>query len=112
MLKVPDVTMLDVAFGARAMDFMPKMEDIPDDFPNRQKWEKVTGTWFFGGLKNAKFTPKAWVDQGNALAAIRSVLGSFAPKHEHKEAAVAYMLSEWFDDVTYDEPDYSKLRGS
>ncbi len=110
MLKVPDVTMLDVAFGARAMDFMPKMEDIPESFTNQEKWSKVTGHWFFCGLKNAKWTPKAGVDQGKALAAVKAVLGSFAPKHEHKEAAVAYMLSEWFEDVTYDEPDFSKLR--
>lgn len=111
MLKIPDVTKLDMAFGARAMEIMPAMKDIPKDFPNRRKWKEVMGHWFFCGIKNAKWTPKPGVDQGKALAAIRTVLGSFDPKHEHKEAAVAYMLSEWFEDVTYDKPDFSELRG-
>jgi hypothetical protein len=31
----------------------------------------------------------------NAFRALQACLGSFAPKHEHKIAGVAYLLSEW-----------------
>lgn len=42
-------------------------------------------------------TAKPGVDAHKALRAIKAVLGSYEPKHEHKEAACAFMLSEWFD---------------
>lgn len=99
MLAIPDVTMLDVAFGSRALDFMPAMKDIPKDFPNQEKWLNIAAKWFFEGIKGATFVPKPGVDKNKALAAVAVVLRSFAPSHGHKEAAVAYMLSEWFEDV-------------
>jgi hypothetical protein len=103
MLKVPEVDGVDVIFGGKkALEIMPRMQDIPEDFPNRKKWEKVMNDWFFLGLKNAKWTPKEGVETKKALSAIKTVMGSFAPKHEHKEAAVVFMLSEWFHDVTYE----------
>lgn len=103
MLAIPDVTMIDTVFGGdKAIEIMPKMKDIPADFPGRKKWAKVKSDWFFLGMKNAKWTSKAGVDTRKALAAIVTVMRSYAPRQEHKEAAVAFMLSEWFEDVTYD----------
>ena len=103
MLSIPEVSGVDMIFGgSKVFEFMPKMAEIPDDYPNKAKWDKVTGDWFFLGMKNAKWTPKPGVDTRRALAAVMAVLGSFAPKHEHKEAAVSFMLSEWFLDVTYE----------
>lgn len=102
MLPVPDVTTLDAAFGSRALEIMPAEKDIPSDFRDRKKWENFARAWFFRGLKKAEFIPKPGVDKAKALAAIKCVLGSFAPSHEHKEAAVAYMLSEWFEDVKFE----------
>jgi hypothetical protein len=46
-----------------------------------------------------KFYPREGVDPEKAFRAIKATLGSFAPKHQHKEAAVAYMLSCWFAKV-------------
>lgn len=103
MLAIPIVDGVDVVFGGnKALEIMPKMKDIPNDFPNRVKWVKVMSDWFFAGIKNAKWTPKEGVETKKALAAITTVMHSFAPKHEHKTAAVAFMLSEWFHDVTYE----------
>lgn len=103
MLTIPEVDGVDVVFGGqKALEIMPKMKEIPQDFPNRRKWEKVMHDWFFKGMKNAKWTPKEGVQTKKALAAITTVMHSFAPKHEHKQAAVAFMLSEWFEDVTYE----------
>jgi len=103
MLTIPDVTKVDQVFGGdKALEIMPKMKDIPKDFPNKRKWEKVMSDWFFQGMKNAKWIPKEGVQTNKALAAVVTVMRSFAPDHGHKEAAVAFMLSEWFEDVTYD----------
>lgn len=106
MLAIPELTAADVAFGG--IKHMPKYETLPDDFKrhNGNDYCKAVSGWFYGGAKGTpdgliidgvKFTAKPGVDRAKALAAIRAVLGSFEPKHEHKEAACAFMLSEWFE---------------
>lgn len=106
MLPIPAVDRVDVTFGN--IKHMPKYEAIPDEFKrhNGNAYCKAVSSWFFSGAKGAPggieidgvtFKAKDGVDAPKALAAIRAVLGSFEPKHEHKEAACAYMLSEWFD---------------
>ena len=47
----------------------------------------------------ATFKAKDGVDNKKAMAAISAILRSFDPKHEHKEAGVAYLFSEWFEEV-------------
>jgi hypothetical protein len=104
----PDVTRLDLAFGN--IDHLPPWEAIPDDFRrDRTPWNRQVGTWFFSGADKewvARITPKAGIDKQAALAAVQAVLRSWAPKHEHKEAGAAYLLSLWFDD-----PALAKARG-
>jgi hypothetical protein len=106
MLAIPEMTGADVAFGN--VKHMPKYEAIPEDFKrhNGNEFCSAISKWFFKGAQKApdgiiidgkQFTAKPGVDLSKALAAIRAVLGSFEPKHEHKEAACAFMLSEWFD---------------
>jgi hypothetical protein len=105
MMPIPDLDGPSVAFGD--VRHMPKMADIPDDFTrDANPYVRAVCTWFFRGAKRdgdalvvdgVRFTPKSGVDAAKALRAIKAVLGSFEPKHEHKEAACAYMLSEWFD---------------
>ncbi len=106
MLKIPELTNADVAFGE--VKHMPKMADIPEDFHRHHgtPYNDAVSHWFFAGARSdgqdlivdgERFSPRPGVDGTKALAAIRAVLGSFAPKHEHKEAACAYMLSEWFE---------------
>ena len=101
MFKIIDVSDLDVAFGGKIKELMPRMEDIPKEFKTgRTKWNKITSRWFFAGLsKNTVFSPKEGVDTRKALKHVSAILGSFEPKHEHKEAGVAFLLSEWFEDI-------------
>ena len=40
-------------------------------------------------------------DTNKAIRHLKAILVSYDPKHEHKEAGVAFLLSEWFEDVTY-----------
>ena len=79
---------------------MPGWDEIPDEFKHGQgKWNKVQSTWFFKGLKGAEFKPKAGIHLDQALNHLGSIQGSWNPAHEHKEAAVAWLMSLWFDDI-------------
>ena len=106
MLAIPELDRVSVAFGD--IKHMPKYETLPEEFRrhNGNDYCRAISSWFFSGAKgtadgliidNMKFTAKPGVDRAKALAAIKAVLGSFEPKHEHKEAACAFMLSEWFE---------------
>ncbi|MDF2652127.1 MAG: hypothetical protein K0Q73_7932 [Paenibacillus sp.] len=104
-MRMPiDVNGLDLAFGGDIKKLLPPWEEIPNDFGigKRNKWNEVVGTWFFRGLKNAQWKPKEGVDTKMALRHIGAILGSWEPKHEHKEAGCAYLLSKFFEDVTYE----------
>jgi hypothetical protein len=97
-----DIDDLTLAFPASVASLMPDKEDIPEDIiRGRSKWCRVTSDWFFCGLHNTKWTPKEGIDQAKALRHVGTILGSWEPKHEDKEAAVAYLLSQWFEDVNY-----------
>lgn len=103
-LEVPKIDALSVAFGD--IKHMPKYADVPEDFKRSSNpFVRAVSSWFFSGAKSAPngltidgttYTAKPGIDAKDALHAIKAVLGSFEPKHEHKEAACAFMLSEWF----------------
>jgi hypothetical protein len=95
------VTGLDCAFGGRMEKLLPPYATIPDEYKRgHTKWNKVVSRWFFSGLpKETRFVPKAGIDEAAAKAHLRAILVSFEPKHEHKEAGCAYLLSKWFEDV-------------
>lgn len=94
------VSDLDMAFGG-IDGIMPSISDIPEEFPNDRKWRSMFCDFFFCGAKDLKFSPKEGIDQVMAWRHVRTIMGSFMPKHEHKEAACSYLMSLWFDDITY-----------
>lgn len=99
-IKVTDAAL---AFGGDMKTLLPKMEDIPEEFKKENtKWNKVVSDWFYNGLKVSKWSPKEGVDLNEAVRHIQAILGSFEPKHEHKMAGCAYLLSEFFDDIQYE----------
>lgn len=99
------VTDSDVAFGGSntVRDLMPPMAYIPEDFRRgrgeARKWVELQQQWFYRGLRGYVFEAKAGIDKKAALRHLGTIQGSYEPKHEHKEAAVAYLMSLWFDDV-------------
>ena len=105
-----EVTNLDLAFGARALDLMPPMSEIPAEFKNhRNTWVKLQSDWLFHGLdKSATFQPRDGIDGACALRHLAVIQNSFEPKHEHKEAAVAYLASLWFVRVTTPDKTYGE----
>lgn len=85
---------------------MPKMSEIPAEFQRHEgtKWNKIQSRWFFSGLPNGtEFKPKKGVNSDTAVRHLATIQRSFQPKHEHKEAAVAWLMSLWFEDVVIPE---------
>lgn len=94
----PDVTGLDTAFGARDLaNLMPAYGDIPAEFKrDRNTWVRFQQEWFFCGIAGATVETRDGVDAKAALRHLKAIQSSWEPKHEHKEAAVAYLASLWF----------------
>lgn len=100
--KPKDVSDIDIAFPAKVSHLMPPMASIPDEFKRFSgEWVEFQRAWFYGHRKIASVTPKDGIDASAAIRHLHCIQGSFEPKHEHKEAAVAYLASLWFDGVTY-----------
>lgn len=79
------------------MEILPPYSEIPDEFKRGSNpWAEWQGEWFYSGLKKLP-TPKAGIDLDLAMKNLACVQGSFEPKHEHKQAGVAYLASLWFE---------------
>ncbi len=101
---VVDLDPISATFGAADVPLsklLPAYNDIPEEFRRgRTKWNRLFSDWFFGGLEKLELIPHEGIDKNRALIHIRAVMGSFEPKHEHKEAGVSYLLSQWFTDAS------------
>lgn len=104
-MKPQPVDQVTMVFGGGAMKLLPPWSEIPDEFKSRHnKWSKTISKWFFSGLpKETQFVAKDGIDGKDALRHIGTCMRSWEPKHEHKEAGCAYLLSLWFDDVIIPE---------
>jgi len=97
------VSPLDLAFGGNMGKLLPPMRDIPADFHSfNNPWVRCVGTWFTVGLANPVFYPKPGIDRRDAMGHMKAILMSFEPKHEHKSAGCAYLMSLWFEKVEWD----------
>lgn len=102
IIPIQEVSDIELAFGGNVDKLMPAYDSIPQEFKRGStKWNKVFSQWFFSGLTGARWTPKEGVDKGKALRHVAAIMASFSPKHEHKEAACAFLMSQWFEDVKY-----------
>jgi hypothetical protein len=93
----PKLDDADVVFGGAL--YMPRMEDLPEEYRcERADACRVAEHLFFKGgrLSDYGYLCREDVDFGDALRAIKAVLGSFQPKHEHKIATVGWMIDKWF----------------
>jgi hypothetical protein len=95
------VSPIQLAFPADVTALIPPMADIPEDFRlNRgeaKRWIRFQQKWFFQGLSAGDIGPKDGVDLAAAMRHLKVIQGSWEPKHEHKEAAVAYLASLWLE---------------
>jgi len=78
------------------MALMPPHKDIPREFNTDQnEWTRWQRKWFYEGLDGTP-EPKAGIDADKAMRHLATIQRSWSPKHEHKEAAVAFLASLWF----------------
>jgi hypothetical protein len=97
MFEVQKVDGPDMIFGGNMKKLLPTSEMIPAEFwKSYNKYNSLVSTWFFCGLKNLNAIPVKGVDRKEALNHLQAILSSWEPKHEHKTAAVAWLISEWF----------------
>lgn len=98
MYPIQEVEFAKMVFPANVLDMMPPYQEIPDEFKRSSNpWARIVSAWFFKGFDTRRLTPKEGIDKQKALCHIRTVLGSWEPKHEHKEAGCAFLLNEWFE---------------
>ena len=109
-VEVSDVLL---AFPASVKDLMPAEDAIPAEFwhwtsrsvkdaEGPEKWVAFQGKWFYEGLPpHITFDLKEGIDGNTAVRHLHAIQGSFEPKHEYKQAAVAFLASLWFNDVSY-----------
>lgn len=91
---VDDVLM---AFPTGLGALLPPLDAIPADYPHRQEWLSFQRRWFAGTLpSHFEIEAIEGIDAAAAGRHLAVIQRSFEPKHEHKEAAVAWLASRWF----------------
>lgn len=94
-----DVDKVDAAFGGSGKllaKILPPMHSIPDEFTHESSlWVRWQQDWFYSGLKRWPVAREG-VDMKKAMSNLIVIQRSWEPKHEHKQAGVAYLASLWF----------------
>lgn len=98
--KTPQtVNDVECAFPARVIgSLLPKWDEIPKEFKKMNgntKYHKIASRWFFDGLAGCDLRFKNGIDAETAIRHLSSCMSSFEPKHEHKMAGVAWLMSLW-----------------
>lgn len=114
-----------IAFPAAVIaDLMPAEDEIPEEFWRDASgewveapkgwsgrvvdgqcwmthgWVAIANSWFSSGLPaTVEFHMQDGIDGQTAFNHLRCILGSFEPGHQHKIAAVAFLLSQWCTSV-------------
>ena len=91
--------------------YLPAWEDIPEEFKESYtKWNKLFSDWFFCGLAKLTVTinPDITSDKDDIIAFLDPIMRSMNSQHQHKEAGVAYLLSEIFVDAEWTVMDKNK----
>lgn len=90
-----------LAFGGDTNKLMPRYDEIPEEFTRHggNPYIEFQRQWFFRGLDEADIpAARPGIDRRAALRHLDAVQRSFRPKHEHKQAAVAYLASLWLEE--------------
>ncbi len=94
-MKPVIVSDVEMAFGT--VNGLPKWTEIPENFKSAgNEWCRLFSKIFFSGAK-VLFKEKDGIDKNLAFRHIRALMASCEPRHEHKEAGVAYVMSQYFD---------------
>ncbi len=97
-MKPRKVSDNDAMFGATYIAHL--IPDISEIKKVDKKWNRLFNEWFFKGLNaDTELVSKLHIDKAKALRHISAIMRSMTPSQEDKEAAVSFLLSEWFEDV-------------
>lgn len=93
------------AFPGEIKHLMPDYSAIPAEFQNINHvtdWNKFIFHWLMRGnpFDAWELRTLPGVDGQVAIRHLATIGKSYQPKHEHKEAAMAWLLSRWFASVT------------
>ncbi len=78
---------------------LPQYDDIPEEFRRNRgtEWNVFVRDWFFAGWPEDRLLyTRPDVDAEAAFRHLYTIMRSFEPKHEHKEAGVAWLMSRWY----------------
>ena len=96
--KFPDITDVDLAFSTSdTEESLLKEAEERGYLHGNKPANKIFATWFFNGVKSVK--PKNVENSEKGFKYCLSLMKSFAPKHEHKEAVCAMLIDEFIDVV-------------
>jgi hypothetical protein len=97
------ISQAELIFGAKNMnEMMPPYDKIDRKALDKTNTVSFIENWFFSGIKIIKLTPRPGIDTNEAISHIKSIMSSFAPKHEHKTYGCAYLMDLWFEDIQWD----------
>jgi hypothetical protein len=90
------------AFPASVRNLMPDYKTLCDEWDKcggDHQWSyRLFADWFYWGINSTDgLIPREGIDKAKALRHIRAVMGSFEPKHEHKEMGVSWLFNKWFE---------------
>jgi hypothetical protein len=107
-----EIDAVTAAFPGSVRHLMPDYRELDEKYRRHYgTWaNKLFSDWFFCGITSLDgLVPKEGIDKAKALRHIRAVMGSFEPKHEHKEAACAFLFDKWFESTSkWERADGSK----
>jgi hypothetical protein len=98
------VSDVQFAFPANIIGtLIPEWDDLPDEFRNRTSgYEELAGHACFNNVGFRSDSLLEGIDIELANRQLNAIARSFQPKHQHKEAAIAYLLSLWLVQPTED----------
>lgn len=89
------------AFPGHLDKLLPSWEAIPEEFRDgHTEWNRFVTDWFFKGWpEDRDLYVRPDIDGQLAFRHLHTIMRSFEPKHEHKEAGVAWLMSRWYADI-------------
>lgn len=112
------VSDVELAFSAHVGHLMPRPHDIPKGYwsshlgdQGERQWVDLADRWFARGLSSGvEFHMNEGFDGETCWRHLMAIMASFAPKHEHKVASVAFLMSVWMCGVVDDGTVYGSPR--
>lgn len=105
MYAIKHLTHAEYAFPTSIEGFIPPMSELPDTTRGEYAtWNKLFNQMFFSGVSGLQLIPRPGVDAERAWRHIQYVMRSWEPRHEHKEAGCAWLMHQWFESWSLQEP--------